>query len=75
MKTVKMEVTVTLTPPLGHDLSDDRAIELAMSAVTQSIEVDCGRDIGATFNRIAWAKVHADVSDRDCEVIEGGENA
>lgn len=70
MKTVKMQVTVTVTPPKGQELSDERAVGLAMSAVTQSHEVECGRDIGPTFNRTAWANVYAEVSDVDCEVIE-----
>lgn len=70
MKTVKMEVTVTVIPPKGQDLSDELAVELAMSAVTQSHEVECGRDIGPNYNRIAWAKVYAEVLDDDCEVVE-----
>lgn len=67
MKTVKMEVTVTVEAPQEQTLSDEQAVELAMSVVIQHQEVECGRD---THNRIAWAKVYAEVSDADCEVVE-----
>jgi hypothetical protein len=64
-KTVQMTVTVTVEPPEGIEITKDRAIELAMSAVTQFHEVDCGPP-----GRIKWAKVYAEVSDNDCEVVE-----
>jgi len=67
---VKMEVTVTVTPPKGQTLNTQQAIELAMSAVTQRHEVACGRDIGENYDRTAWAEIYAEVSDSDCEVIE-----
>jgi hypothetical protein len=69
-KTVRMEVTVTVEPPKGQTLTDEKAIELAMSSVNQSHQVECGRDVGPHHNLIAWAKVYAEVSDHDCEVIE-----
>jgi hypothetical protein len=68
-RTIEMLVTVTVTPPEGIKLTDERAIELAMSSVTQFHEVECGRKQTETSNTIAWAKVHAEVSDSDC-IIE-----
>lgn len=72
-KTIRMEVTVTVEPPRGHEISNEEAISLAMSSVTQSHQVECGRDRGPDHDLIAWAKVYAEVSDVDCEVVEGGE--
>jgi hypothetical protein len=67
MKIVQMEVTVTVTPPKGRELSDEQAVELAMQSVTQTQHVEHGRDAS---NQIEWANVYAEVSDADCEVIE-----
>jgi hypothetical protein len=68
MKTVTMQVTVTVEQPQGQELSDERATELAMSAVAQFHEVEFGRDSGPGYNRISWAKIYAEVSEEDCEV-------
>lgn len=62
---VKMEVTATVEPPEGVVLSEEEAIELAMGAVTQFQEIQCGRDVHPIF-----AKVHAEVSEDDCEIIQ-----
>jgi hypothetical protein len=65
-KTVRMEVLATVTfPPGAPDTSDDMAIQMAMSAVTQSHEVDCGLQ-----DKVLWAKVYAEISDDDCVVNE-----
>jgi hypothetical protein len=65
-KTVRMTVTAKVTfPSEAPDTSDDMAIDMAMSAVTQFHEVDCG-----VVERVLWAEVFADVSDDDCEVLE-----
>jgi len=57
---------VRVEVPVGVEVNSDRAVELAMSAVTQFHEVDCGDSVG----RIRWAGIHADVEDSECEVIE-----
>ena len=67
MKTVKMEVMVTVTPPNGHSVSDELAVELAMQSVTQIQHVEYGRN---SDNQIEWANLYSEVSDTDCEVIE-----
>ena len=68
MKVVQMEVTVTVTPPKGMEIDDQEAIELAMQAVTQHQQVQCGIETDPKL--ITWADVYAEVSDADCEVIE-----
>lgn len=70
-KTVEMMVTVTVEPPEGETLSDEKAIELAMSSVTQNHEVAFGREcVPGRYNRMTWAKGYAEVSEDDCKVIE-----
>ncbi len=64
--TTKREVTMTVYvtvefPDKAHDTSKERAVELAMSAVTQYHQVDCG-----PVGRIVWADVYAEVSDDNC---------
>ena len=59
---VEMTVIVQVEPPEGIEISSDRAIELAMTSVTQFHEVDCG-----PTGKIKWAKVYAEVCDQDCE--------
>ena len=68
MKTVTMQVTVTVEQPQGQELSDARATELAMSAVSQFHEVEFGRESGPGYSRISWAKIYAEVLEEDCEV-------
>ncbi len=68
MKTVTMQVTVTVEQPQGQELSDERATELATTAVAQFHEVEFGRDSGPGYNRISWARIYAEVSEEDCEV-------
>ena len=64
--TVLMKVTTTIEfPPEARDTSDKMAIELAMTAVSQLHEVDCG-----PVGKIVWAKVYSEVSDDECEVVE-----
>lgn len=66
--TVKMEVTTTVVWPVEVELDDEGIMVAAMSAVTQSHEVACGRMVDERANRIAWARVFAEVSDNDCEI-------
>ena len=56
---------VRVEVPVGVEVNWDRAVELAMSAVTQFHEVDCGDSVG----HIRWAGIHADVEDNECVVI------
>jgi len=61
---------VRVEVPVGVQVTADRAVELAMSAVTQFHEVDCGDSVGP----IRWAGIHAEVEDNECVVIESPEN-
>ena len=68
-KTVQMTVTATVEfPDDAPDTSDEMAMQLAMSAVTQFHEVDCGE-----HSHVIWARIFADVTDNECEVMEGGD--
>lgn len=72
-KIVRMEVNVTVIPPEDSSMSDSEAINAAMATVSQRMEREFGRDIGPNHNMIAWAKLYAEVSENDCEVIEEGD--
>ena len=69
MSEITREVTLTVAvtvkfPDGAPDTSADMAKAMAMSAVTPFHEVDCG-EVG----RVRWAKVYAEVSDDECEVL------
>ena len=72
-KIVRMEVNVTVIAPSKKRMTDDEAIDAAMATVTPCMERQMGRQLGAHHNTIAWAKLHAEVADCDCEIIEEGE--
>ena len=73
-KTVQMEVTVTVTPPKGKVMTDAESIDAAMAVVSQRMQREFGRDVGPNHNVIAWADLHAEVSETDCVVIEGSDD-
>ena len=60
--TVTMEVTATVHWPVGVALSESEIIDNAMQSVTPFQEVRC------CDHSKTWAKVFAEVSDRDCEL-------
>ena len=68
--TVEMTVTVTVEPPAGQSPDDEAIKDMAMSAVSQFHEVECGRGVGPHENAIAWAKVYAEVTEEECEIVE-----
>lgn len=63
---VRMEVTVTVEPEKNVALTTEQIKEAAMQAVDQncSTECDCG-----------WVRLYAEVSENDCEIIEGEDTA
>lgn len=71
-KIVQMEVTVAVTPPKGKVMTNAESIDAAMAVVSQRMQREFGRDVGPNHNFIAWAALHAEVSETDCVVIEGG---
>ena len=63
---VKMEVTVTVDPFIDRPMTTEQIKDAAMQAVSQnySTEIDCG-----------WVRCFAEVSDDDCEIVEGDDTA
>lgn len=67
---VQMQIVVTVESPDARELDRETVVSCAMSAVSQNYERHVGQDHNVV-NSCPWAKCHAEVTDNDCEIIEG----
>lgn len=66
---VTMEVSVTVEVPAEVTVSNEEIISLAMTSITLSHKVACGRITRPNSSMLAWADVYAEVFEEDCVLI------